>query len=67
MKDRARDRGRGANTVTYGSNARHISDMSDPDGNYFVLLGGQGRPVQLIDRARSVGVVAPGRLRSQCP
>ena len=27
--------------VTYGSNARHISDLSDPDGNYFVLLGGQ--------------------------
>ena len=28
-------------TVTYGSNARHISDLSDPDANYFVLLGGQ--------------------------
>ena len=28
-------------TVTYGSNARHISDMSDPDENWFVLLGGQ--------------------------
>ena len=28
-------------TVTYGSNARHISDMSHPDENYFVLLGGQ--------------------------
>ena len=27
--------------VTYGSNARHISDMSDPDANWFVLLGGQ--------------------------
>ncbi|MHA1537279.1 MAG: penicillin acylase family protein, partial [Alphaproteobacteria bacterium] len=25
----------------YGSNARHISDLSDPDANYFVLLGGQ--------------------------
>jgi len=25
----------------YGSQARHISDMSDPDGNYFTLLGGQ--------------------------
>jgi penicillin amidase len=24
----------------YGSQARHISDMSDPDANYFVLLGG---------------------------
>ena len=27
--------------VNYGSNARHISDMTDPDENYFVLLGGQ--------------------------
>ncbi len=28
-------------TVRYGSNARHISDLSDPDANYFVILGGQ--------------------------
>jgi penicillin amidase len=27
--------------ATYGSQARHISDLSDPDANYFVLLGGQ--------------------------
>ena len=27
--------------VSYGSNARHVSDMTDPDENYFVLLGGQ--------------------------
>ncbi len=27
--------------VTYGANARHISDMSDLNENYFVLLGGQ--------------------------
>jgi len=25
----------------YGANARHISDLSDPDANYFVVLGGQ--------------------------
>ncbi|MBU0726814.1 MAG: penicillin acylase family protein [Alphaproteobacteria bacterium] len=25
----------------YGSQARHISDMADPDANYFTLLGGQ--------------------------
>ena len=31
----------GRHAVTYGSNARHISDMSDPDANWFVLLGGQ--------------------------
>jgi penicillin amidase len=27
--------------VSYGSMARHISDLSDPDRNFFVLLGGQ--------------------------
>ncbi|MDB5048498.1 MAG: quiP [Fibrobacteres bacterium] len=27
--------------VTYGAVARHISDLSDPDANYFALLGGQ--------------------------
>ena len=28
-------------TVRYGANARHVSDLTDPDANYFVLLGGQ--------------------------
>jgi penicillin amidase len=32
------NRRHGAN---YGSVARHISDLSDPDANYFALLGGQ--------------------------
>ncbi len=27
--------------VRYGSQARHVSDMTDPDANWFVLLGGQ--------------------------
>lgn len=27
--------------VNYGSNARHVSDFSDLDANYFLLLGGQ--------------------------
>lgn len=27
--------------VTYGSNARHISDLSDLDSNYFVIFGSQ--------------------------
>ena len=27
--------------VSYGANARHISDMSDPRKNFFVLYGGQ--------------------------
>ena len=27
--------------TTFGSNARHVSDMSDLDANFFVVLGGQ--------------------------
>ena len=28
-------------TTSFGSNARHVSDMSDLDANFFVVLGGQ--------------------------
>ena len=31
----------GPHEVTFGSMARHISDMADPDGNWFTLFGGQ--------------------------
>lgn len=27
--------------VRFGANARHVSDLADPDANYFTLLGGQ--------------------------
>ena len=37
----AHDSAAGRHFVDYGANARHISDMSDPDANWFVLLGGQ--------------------------
>jgi len=30
----------GRHAATFGSMARHISDMSDPDANWFALLGG---------------------------
>ena len=32
---------RGPHTVRFGSCARHMSDLADPDANQFVLLGGQ--------------------------
>ena len=32
---------RGRHRVTYGACARHLSDLADPDANWFVLLGGQ--------------------------
>lgn len=28
-------------STRYGANSRHISDLADPDANYFVLIGGQ--------------------------
>ena len=31
----------GPHAVGYGSNARYLFDLSDPDGNHVVLLGGQ--------------------------
>lgn len=31
---------RGRHFVQYGAQARHLSDLSDPDANHFVLLGG---------------------------
>lgn len=31
---------RGRHPVQYGAQARHLSDLSDPDANHFVLLGG---------------------------
>ncbi len=33
--------GPGPHFADYGANARHIADMSSPDENYFVLMGGQ--------------------------
>ncbi|MBV8493397.1 MAG: penicillin acylase family protein, partial [Alphaproteobacteria bacterium] len=44
----------GRHAVAYGSNARYVFDLSDPDGNYLVLLGGQdGHPGSLpfLDQA----------------
>lgn len=32
---------RGRHVTSFGQVARHISDMADPDANFFVLLGGQ--------------------------
>lgn len=32
---------RGRHSVTYGACARHMSDLADPNANWFVLLGGQ--------------------------
>jgi penicillin amidase len=33
--------GEGTRPATFGSMARHVSDMSDPDANWFTLWGGQ--------------------------
>ena len=42
---------RGRHPASYGSQARFIADLSDPDASWFVLLGGQdGRPAAELRR-----------------
>ncbi len=41
IQKRAHDISKGRHRVTFGAAARHVSDLSDPDANWFVLLGGQ--------------------------
>jgi penicillin amidase len=38
---RSHDLVRGEHRATFGAQSRHISDMADPDHNWFVLFGGQ--------------------------
>lgn len=41
----------------YGTNARHVSDLADPDANWFVLLGGQDgwlNSTTFLDQARDL-------------
>lgn len=41
LNKRGRDLSHEKEKISYGASARHISDMSDPDENYFILHGGQ--------------------------
>jgi penicillin G amidase len=41
LAKRAHSLGEGATPTSYGATARHVSDLSDPDANEFVLFGGQ--------------------------
>ena len=67
----------GRHAVAYGSNARYLFDLSDPDANYLVLLGGQdGHPgspgfldqAELLCRGRYVKVpLDPAAARVEFP
>ncbi|MEQ8700619.1 MAG: penicillin acylase family protein [Bauldia litoralis] len=41
LQKTAHDPATGKHATRYGQQARHISDMADPDANWFTLLGGQ--------------------------
>ncbi|MGE0421216.1 MAG: penicillin acylase family protein [Reyranellaceae bacterium] len=41
MMKTAHDLVNGRHDARYGSQSRHISDMADPDANWFLLFGGQ--------------------------
>ena len=45
----------------YGSQSRHISDLSDPDANYFVLIGGQDGWINSSTFADQVDLWQEGR------
>lgn len=49
-------------TTFYGANARHISDMADPNANYFVLLGGQDGWLNSSTFIDQVNLYRQGRL-----
>jgi len=49
-------------TVRYGAQARHISDLSDPDANHFVLLGGQDGWINSTTQLDQVAPWRDGRL-----
>lgn len=46
----------------FGAQARHLSDMSDPDENYFILLGGQDGWINSTTFADQVGPFLDGHL-----
>ena len=56
--------GAGRHQVTYGSSARHISDLSDLDHNYFVLLGGQDGWLGSSHLRRSAATLATQQVHS---
>ncbi len=50
----------GRHRVTFGACARHVSDLSDPDANGFVLLGGQDGWLGSANVADQVGLWRAG-------
>jgi penicillin amidase len=58
----ATDAGPGVQRTRYGANARHISDLRDPDENYFVLMGGQDGWIGSANFADQVGLWREGQL-----
>lgn len=46
----------------FGSQSRHVSDMADPDANWFVLLGGQDGVIGSVNFADMAGMWATGEM-----
>ncbi len=58
----ATNAGRGVQRANYGANARHISDLADPDENHFVMMGGQDGWIGAPHFADMVPLWREGRL-----
>jgi penicillin amidase len=54
--------GPGEQFTRFGANARHISDLSDPDENYFVIMGGQDGVISGVNFIDQVPVWKRGEL-----
>ena len=51
---------RGRHRVTFGACARHVSDLAEPDANWFVLLGGQDGWLGSVNATDQVGLWREG-------
>jgi penicillin amidase len=52
----------GRHDAQYGAQSRHISDMADPDANWFVLLGGQDGWLGSTTQLDQVELFTEGRM-----
>jgi len=61
LMKRSHDLVNGRHRATFGAQSRHISDMADPDANWFVLFGGQDGWLGAANYADQVPLWREGR------
>jgi len=61
LMKRSHDLVNGRHRATFGAQARHISDLGDPDANWFVLFGGQDGWLDAANYADQLALWREGR------